>query len=81
MITIDEKTKYGTKNITGVGFRLVYNNTKVIALIEGTEQTITSTNHKAEEWGTKQEALNQIDILGLDYEPSDTVNSDTRLGK
>ena len=81
MITIDEETKYKTKNITGAGFRLVYNSTKVIALIEGTEQTITSTNHKAEERSTKKEILNQIDILGLDYEPSDTVNSDTRLGK
>jgi hypothetical protein len=81
MITIDEKTKYGTKNVTGTGFRLVHNDTKVVALIEGTEQTITSTNHKAEERSTKQEALTRIDILGLESEPPDIIDSDVKLGE
>ena len=81
MITIDGETKYRTKNITGVGFRLVYNSIKVVALIKGTEQTVTSTNHNAEEWGTKQAVLNQIDALGLKYEPSDIINPETKLGE
>ena len=81
MITIDEKTKYKTKNITGVGFRLVYNSMKVIALIEGGIQTITSTNHNVDERGTKQEVLNQIDVLGLTYEPPDIINSDIKFGE
>ena len=68
MITIDGKTEYKTKNITGIGFRLVHNNTKVVALIEGTRQTITSTNHEAEEWDIEQEILNRIAVLGLEYE-------------
>ena len=81
MITIDEETKYKTKNITGVGFRLIYNSMKVVALIEGTEQTVTSTNHNAEERGTKQAVLDRIDVLGLKYEPSDMINPETKLGE
>ena len=81
MITIDEKTKYRTKNVTGVGFRLVHNGLKVIVLIEGTIQTVTSTNHKVEERGIKQELLKQINILGLEYEPSDVMNLDIKPGK
>ena len=73
MITIDEKTKYKTKNITGTDYRLVHNGVKVVALIEGTEKTVTSTNHRAEECSTKQEALNRINALGLEYEPPDDI--------
>ena len=65
MITIDGKIK----NITGKGLRLVHNDIRVIALIEGTKQTITSTTHKVEESNIEQEALNRIGILGLKYIP------------
>ncbi len=77
MITIDGKTKYGTKNITGVGFGLIHNNTKVIALIEGTEKLVTSTNHKAEERSTKQEVLDRINKMGLEYTPPEII---TKIG-
>lgn len=69
MITIDDKTKYGTKNVTGEGFRLVHNNEKVVTIVEGTAETITSTNHEVEEFETEQEVLGQITKAGLEYDP------------
>ena len=76
MITIDKK---GIKHITGKGFRLVHDDTKVITLIEGTEQTITSANYRVEEWGIKQEALNRIDVLGLEYHQNEIIIKDKEL--
>jgi hypothetical protein len=71
MITIDGKTKYGTKNITGTGFGLIHNDIKVIALIKGTEKLVTSTNHNVEEFNVEQKALDRITELGLEYTPPD----------
>lgn len=55
------------KNITGAMFRLVYKDKKVMALVEGTEDTVTHTIHKVEEFETKQQALDRIKELGLEY--------------
>lgn len=65
MITIDGKTK----NVTGEGFRLVHDRKRVVMLIEGTEETITSTKHEVEEFKTEQEALDWIKKMGLGYNP------------
>lgn len=63
MITISKNIK----TITEKMFRLVHDNVKVIVLIEGTEQSITTTIQEVEEFETKQQALDRIDELGLDY--------------
>lgn len=53
--------------ITGKGFRLVHDSEKVIALIEGTDTTITTTIYNAEEFKTEKEILDRIEELGLEY--------------
>jgi hypothetical protein len=67
------KIKDGVKNITGKGFRLIWVEKKVVALIEGTERTVTSTAafRDVEEKIEKQAALDRITELGLEYTPPD----------
>ncbi len=66
MITLKDS---GSKDMTGAKWRLVYDKNKFIALIEGTEDTVTTTSHLVEEFGTKKEAIERIRVMGLEYEP------------
>jgi len=61
------------KKMTGAMFRLVYKDKKVMALIEGAEDTVTHTIHKVEEFKTKQEALDRIKELGLEYDHESNI--------
>ncbi len=67
------KIKNGVKNITGKGFRLIWAEKKVVALIEGTEKTVTSTAtfRDVEEKIEKRTALDRITELGLEYNQPD----------
>lgn len=53
---------------TGTKFRLVYDGKTVIAIIEGTDKTITTTCHTIEEFDTEKQALARIKTLGLEYD-------------
>ncbi len=57
------------ENATGQAYRLVHNGQKVMALIEGADNTTTSTIYTIEEFATKQQALDRINSLGLEYAP------------
>ncbi len=57
--------EYDVFNVTGAKWRLVHNGEKVLALIEGTEKSVTSTMHDVEELDTKQKALDRIEALDL----------------
>ena len=61
------------KNITGESWRLVYDGEKVIALIEGTSDSVTSTSaeNTVQEFNTEEEALDKIKELKLEYVPLD----------
>ena len=54
---------------TGKFFRMVYNSTRVMALINGTDTTFTSAIYTIEEFKTEQEVLDRIEAVGLEYEP------------
>ena len=75
MITTD-KNDQNIKNITGVKWRLVYNDEKVLALIEGSENTVTSfrADFKSIEFETEKDALSFIEDNKLDI--SDYLQSD-----
>lgn len=64
MITINGNIK----TITGDKYRLIHDNTKVLALIDGSEQSKTTTIHEVEEFETEQQAIQRIEDLGLEYE-------------
>ncbi len=66
LVTVDGQ-EYPFKNLTGAKWRLVHNGEKVLALIEGTERTVTSTMHSVEEFDTRQAALDRIEALNLEY--------------
>ncbi len=66
LVTVDGQ-EYPFKNMTGAKWRLVHDTKKVLALIEGTEKTVTSTMHEVEEFETKQAALDRIEALNLEY--------------
>jgi len=70
--------KNGQITLSGVGYRLIHNGLKTVALIEGTELTYTSTSdiyHQVEELITEQQALDRIEELNLSY----TLQADCRL--
>ena len=58
------------ENASGQAYRLVHNGQKVMALIEGSDNTITTSIYTIEEFATKQLAINRINALGLEYDPS-----------
>ena len=60
---------YVVENITGQKFCPVYGNGKCFALIENTDETITSTLWIVEEFNTEEQALGRIEALGLEYDP------------
>lgn len=62
---------FKAKRANGQAFRLVHDNKKVMALIAGTDKTVTSTIHEMEELATEKEALDRIKALGLEYNPPD----------
>lgn len=68
-------------NATDTNFYLIYKNKKVLALIEGTNETVISTIHIMEEFNTKQEALDRVLVLELKYEPQDFEIDDTPIKK
>ncbi len=58
------------ENASGQAFRLVHNGLKVMALIEGADNTTTSTIYTIEEFATKQQVIDRINSLGLEYDPA-----------
>lgn len=57
------------KHMTEAMSRLVFSGNRVLALIKGTERTVTSTSHEVREFETEQESLDYIGVSGLIYEP------------
>jgi stalled ribosome rescue protein Dom34 len=53
---------------SGQAFRLVHDGTKVISLIEGTDNDKTTSEHTIVEFQTEQEAIGFIQAEGLEYE-------------
>lgn len=66
-----QELSFTIENASGQAYRLVHNGVKAMALIEGTGVTTTSTIYTIEEFATKQEALDRINFLGLEYDPAD----------
>ena len=76
-----EAFKYGTYNnlkqeltftvnhVSNRNFRLVHDNIKAYAIVEGQNATITSTLFDVKEFNTEKEALDEIVKLGLEYDP------------
>ena len=60
---------FTVEKAAGAAYRLVHNGQKVMALIEGTDSTITTSIYTIEEFATKQEAIDRINVLGLEYDP------------
>ena len=58
---------------TGKNFRLVHNGETALAVIDGTEKTVTTTIYQIEEFDTKKKALDRIDKLGLEYENPEQI--------
>ena len=61
---------FTVENASGAAYRLVHNGQKVMALIEGTDITTTSTIYTIEQFATKQQAIDRINSLGLEYAPA-----------
>ena len=61
---------FTVEKASGQAYRLVHNGVKVMALIEGTDITFTTSIYTIEEFATKQEALDRINVLGLEYDPA-----------
>ena len=67
---IKSELSFTVENASGKAHRLVHNGQKVMALIEGTDITFTSTIYTIEEFTTKQQAIDRINSLGLEYGPA-----------
>ena len=64
---------FKVNKVTNKNFRLVYINGKVVTLVDGTDLTITSTLHTAEEFNVIEQAFSQIEKLGLEYTPDEDL--------
>jgi len=64
-----EELIFTVNHASGKFFRLLYDNKKVSAIVEGTENTITSTMRTIEEFDTEKEVFDRIAVLGLEYDP------------
>ena len=64
MITTDEA---GINHAIGAKWRLVYDEEKVLTIVEGTDNNQTSSTHEIEEFDTEQAVLDRIEELGLEY--------------
>jgi len=60
--------KFKVKKITGKAWRLVYDGSKGIALINGADLSITTTIHDVNEYETEVLALEAIEQLDLEIE-------------
>lgn len=56
------------KHVSEKGFRLIHNNVKLIAIIAGTERSITMTIFEVEKFATREEALDKVSKLKLEIE-------------
>lgn len=65
-----EELTFVIENATQKAFRLVWEGKKCFVLVEGTGETVTSTLHIIEEFVTEEQALNRIEELQLEYDPS-----------
>ncbi len=65
--------KPGIKNIVGIQWRLIHDGEVVRALVEGSDDTVTTcqANLQVVEFDTKQECLNEIGALSLEYDPKE----------
>ncbi len=61
---------FTVEKASGAAYRLVHNGLKVMALIEGTDITFTTSIYTIEEFVTKQQAIDRINSLGLEYDPA-----------
>lgn len=64
---IEGELTYKVNNSTEINFRLVHNGVKVFDIVEGEDNTITSSLNIIEDFTTKQLAFDRIKDLGLDY--------------
>jgi len=70
-----EKGKFEFKINTASGktFRLIHDGKKVLALVAGAVDTVTSTLHPIEEFETEKQALDRIKDLGLIPLPIESI--------
>jgi hypothetical protein len=61
--------------LTGENFRMVHNGSRVLAVIEGDQQTQTETIYNVFEAATMDEINTEIDRLGLDPLPAEQLPS------
>jgi hypothetical protein len=71
-----EELTFTVENALQEAFRLVWEDVKVFTLVEGTNETITSSLHIIEEFGTEEQALNRIEELKLEYDPPELGSKD-----
>jgi hypothetical protein len=59
-LTGTDGKKFDANEAHGIGWRLIHDGTKVIDLIEGTLENVTTTKYIIEEFPTKEDALAAI---------------------
>jgi len=62
-------------------FRLVYEGGKVRTIVEGADNTVTSTLFNIEEFSTEQTSLDRIKKLGLEYIPPLDIIDEKLVGE
>ena len=65
--TLKQELTFKANRATGAMWRLVYDGKKVLAIIEGTAGTATTTIHAVEEFETEKQVFDRIKVLGLEY--------------
>ena len=70
--------KFKVNKLAGKAWRLVYDGSKVITLINGTNKDVTTSIHIVVEYENEALALEAIEKLGLELERDTLVYEDTK---
>ena len=70
---------FKVNHASGKSFRLVHDDVKVVAVIEGMDKTITSTMHTIEEFDTEKAVADRIEALNLTLLEDKRVNLETMV--
>ena len=71
---IKQELSFNVNHASKKKFRLVHDIKKAYVIVDGNEKNITSAIYDMKEFNTKEEALDKVEELGLEYDLSQEVD-------
>ena len=78
---IKQELFFKVNKSSGDNWKLIHDGIKVMTIVEGTKDTVTTTIYKIEEFETEKEVFERIKTLGLEYTSPTELTEDINLKK